>query len=310
MRNFIGIVLIACLLFSFGSVPKEIKLEYKFAIGDQYAWIMTTKQSITQEIMGTEQNSQSAISGSVLLKVQSLTPGGAQLEAQYTSLAMLMTLPMGIQSFSFDSDGDQSKTENKVMKAMVNKPFKMTLTKLGTVENIQGEENLWSGFSDLGLDENQVAGIKKQFEQNFGKESIKSSFEMALSNYPDKKIKIGDTWKSKTGLGMNFPLEASNTWTFTSMENDVINLSCYGLISTIDKDKVMDLPNNIKSKVDLTGSQKISSIVNPKTGWPNEVKIISDIKGTMTLLAGGMIPTDLEVPMKISGESTYKVVKK
>jgi hypothetical protein len=94
------------------------------------------------------------------------------------------------------------------------------------------------------------------------------------------------------------------------MENDVINLSCYGLISTTNKEQVMDLPNNIKSKVDLTGSQKISSAVNPKTGWPSEVKIISDIKGTMTLLAGGMIPTDLEVPMKISSESTYKLVKK
>jgi hypothetical protein len=310
MKKSIGVILIASLLFSFGTAPKEIKLEYKFAVGDQYAWIMTTKQSITQEIMGMEQNSQNAMSGSLLLKVQSLTPNGAQLEAQYTNLAMLVNLPMGIQSFNFDSEGDQSKTENKVMKAMLNKPFSITITKQGVVENIQGEENLWSDFGNLGLDDIQVNTIKQQFNQYFGKTSVKASFEMGLTNYSDKKVKVGDMWKNKTGMAMNFPLEADNTWTFTSMENDAVNLSCYGIISTTNKDQVLDLPNSVKSKVDLAGSQKLSSVVNPKTGWPNEVKIVSDLRGTMIVLAGGMIPTDLQVPVKISAESNYKVVKK
>ena len=50
--------------------------------------------------------------------------------------------------------------------------------------------------------------------------------------------------------------------------------------------------------------------VNVKTGWPSEINALSEIKGDLTLLAGGPIPEDMKVPMVITSESTFKVVKK
>jgi hypothetical protein len=289
---------------------KEVTLEYKFTIGEQYALIQTSKYTVKQDIMGIEQITENALSGSVMFKVVNITPTGAKLEAQYTSLTMLMKLP-AVPAFKFDSDGPQDKTENKVMKSMLNKPFYLTLSKQGVVDNIEGEENLWSGFDELGLDQNQMANMKKMFEQNFGKTSIKSSFEMGLPNYPEKKIKIGDQWKNKSGVGVNYPIQSENTWQMISFNNEVVNLEASGVVTTINRDQVIDIPMyNLKSKIDLNGTQKINSDINIKVGWPNNVKIFSTVKGNMTLLGDGLMPTDLEVPVEIIVESTYKVIKK
>ncbi len=260
--------------------------------------------------MGMEQVIENAIGGALLLKVISLTPSGAKLEAQYTTLTMVMTLPAGMSAITLDSEGDKDKTENKVMKAMMNKPFTITLSRQGVVENVEGEENLWSGFADLDLDPQQRQPLQKQFEQNFGKNAIKSSFEMALVNYPVEKAVVGKTWKNKTGVGMNFPLSTDNTWNLLSVEKENATLSADGIISTTDKEQIISLPNGFTAKVDLAGTQKLTTTASVKTGWPSAVKINLEVKGNMILLAGGMIPVDMEVPMEITTESTFSFVKK
>lgn len=307
MKLLSGVIL---LLISFFTVSdsKEHQLEYKFAIGDEYACVQITKQSISQNLLGIEKITETALSGSLQLKVVSLVPTGAKLEVRYTSLIMIMKLP-DMLAISFDANGPQEKIENQAMKSMMNKSFFITLSKQGVIEQIEGEENLWSGFAELGLDANQSSLIKQQFEQTFGKASIKSSFEMGLVNYPDRKIKTGDTWKNKTGLGMSFPLETENTWHFVSEDKDVISVVADGTISTLDKDKVTNNPNGVQSKIDLSGTQKITSLVNTTTGWPSDLRVSSEIKGNMILHNEG-ISTDLEVPMEIITESNYKFVKK
>jgi hypothetical protein len=66
----------------------------------------------------------------------------------------------------------------------------------------------------------------------------------------------------------------------------------------------------MKTKSDLSGRQMTKSKVDIKTGWPVELKALSEIKGTMILLAGGPIPEDMTVPMEITSESTFTIVKK
>jgi hypothetical protein len=287
---------------------KELQLEYKFVVGDEFACVQITKQIVSQNILGVEKITETAMSGSVQLKVIGLTPTGAKLEVQYKTLLMIMKMP-DMQALSFDADGAQEKIENQAMKSMMNKIFFITLSKQGVIEQIEGEENLWSGFIELGLDVNQLSIIKQQFEQTFGKESIKSSFETGLINYPNKKVKIDDTWKNKTGLGITFPLETENVWHLVSVDKDVINVVADGTITTLDKNQITTSPNGVKSKIDLSGTQKLSGVINALTGWPTEIKVNSEIKGNMTLHAEG-ISTDLEVPMEIITESNYKFVKK
>lgn len=300
--------LVFAMLCSF--TPASIKFEYVFKPGDQYEWTQTTKQIIKQNIMGTDQVIENNIVGVIVLKVSTVTAGGATVEAQYKSLSMRMKMPGSTAEQVMDSQGDTAKAENKIMKALVEKPFTLTISKLGVIEKIDGEENLWSDFSSLKLSEQQIQSMKASLEQNLNEASLKSSFEMIFINYPDKKIKTGDSWKTKTVAGSNFPLVTENNWTFTNLAGDVATVSGAGIISTSDKEKIVSLPSNMKSKFDLGGTQKTTSTINTKTGWSSEIIIASEIKGTMKLLAGGMIPQDMDIPMQIITDTNCKLIKK
>ncbi|HEY8937760.1 MAG TPA: DUF6263 family protein [Cyclobacteriaceae bacterium] len=306
----VAFFIIALFTVSFTSIPKAVKFQYVFKVGDQYDWVQVSNQTIKQSIMGMDQVVENTIKASMLLKVLTLTSNGAKLEARYSSMSMSMKLPAGMGAQDLDSNGDQEKLENKVMKSLMDKPFTITITKQGNIESIDGEENLWSDFSSLGLSNEQLSAMKSTLQQNLSESSLKASFQMVLASYPENAVNPGEQWKNKIGTGSSFPLETENTWSVANITGEVANLTASGVTNTTDKTKIVSLPNNIKSTFDLAGEQKVTSAVNIKTAWPTQVNINSEIKGNMNLLAGGMIPTDMEIPMSIVTTSKFTVTKK
>ena len=105
-------------------------------------------------------------------------------------------------------------------------------------------------------------------------------------------------------------MRIENTWSLTNADKDHATISGDGHLTTIDKEKVNNLVNGMRSKSDLSGTQKTTSQVDLKSGWPKEVKILSDINGKLTLLAGGLIPQDMDVPMTVKIETNYTISKK
>jgi hypothetical protein len=101
-----------------------------------------------------------------------------------------------------------------------------------------------------------------------------------------------------------------NTWMLAGTAKTNANLTADGIFTTTDKEKTLTLPGGLKAKIDLNGKQALKSNVDIKTGWPTDIGVLSELKGTMTLLAGGVIPEDMEVPMEILTETTFKIVKK
>ena len=108
---------------------------------------------------------------------------------------------------------------------------------------------------------------------------------------------------------MNFPMVYDNTSSLINIEGTTASIDSDANISTTDKEKVISL-NGFKAKSDLSGRQMSKSKINVSTGWPSELKVLSEIKGKMVLLAGGPIPEDMDVPMEITSESTFTIAKK
>jgi hypothetical protein len=307
--NTVKFIFLLVLGTAFTFPAADLKLEYSFKVGDQYNWVQSTKQSIKQTIPGMgEMTMDVNTEGTILLKVVETTTNGAKVEAQYSKLKVVSKTPMG--DVNMDSESQETDNQTKVTKSIMGKTFYFFLTKRGIVEKVEGTDNLYSGLNDLGLDEAALASVKQALQQTLGASSLKGNLEMALVNYPENKVKAGDSWKHSTGLPMNFPVRIDNTWNLKKIEGSVATVDADGKIVTTDKDQTTALPNGLKSKMDLTGQQASVGKVNAKTGWPTEIKILSEIKGKMILLAGGMIPEDMEVPMVITTESTFTIEKK
>jgi hypothetical protein len=304
--RFLILVLVAT---AFTFPAKDVKLEYAFKVGDQYDFGQTFKQIIKQNLPGMgEMIVDVNIDANMAFKVTEVTPAGAKIEASYTKMKVVTTSPM--MNMTLDSDGKEDNMQTKLIKVMMNKTFSFVMTKRGVIEKVEGVENIYSGLSTLGLEEATLAQLKQSMLQTISEKSIKSSLEMGFVQYPENKVKENDTWKNTIEMVSNFVGKIENSWLLKKVEGDQASVESDGAISTVDKEKVMNLPNGIKTKADLAGRQVLAGKVSVKNGWPSEVKVLSEIKGQMKYLAGGMIPEDMDVPMEMTVEGTYTIVKK
>lgn len=302
------LIVFSVAFLSFTPVAKSIKLQYTFNVGDQFEWKQSSKQKITQSIMGNNQEIEISIDGTTKLKVIELTATGSKVEIEYAKLTTTMKTPMG--EVVMDSEAENAGNESKAVKSMMGKKFYFFMSKNGEIEKLEGIQNLWSDLTSLGMDEAATAATKQIMERSFGEEALRGALEMAFLHYPENEIKKGDSWKYSSSVSMSFPLKIENTSQLVELTSTIGTVSTQGAISTNDKDKVVDLPQGLKAKFDLSGTQTVKGNIEIKTGWPADLKTSSDIKGTMILLAGGPIPADMEVPMQIQTESTYVFTKK
>lgn len=313
MKPFRFVAMLSLLaVMAFTVPPKDIRLQYVFKVGDQYALTQTTKQTIKQSIPAMGDVTVEVAAESVLaMKIAVLTATGAKIEAHYEKMSISTKLPMGQGDMNIDSDSNEDNAQNKVVKSMMNKMFSFTITKQGVIEKVEGLDNLFSDFESLGLDDATINTFKEQFEQSMNETSMKATLAQSLISYSDKKVKIGDSWRTTTsGQVLSVPTQIAQTWSLKGTEAAKATVQADGAVASTDKDKVMNLPNGIKSKLAASGKQKLVASVNPKTGWPTDVKVNSEVKGIMTLLAGGMIPADMDVPIETVAESVHKIVKR
>lgn len=307
--KFIRFFLLFLIGTAFTFVPADTPLEYKFKAGDVYELQQETTQAIKQTIPGMgEMTVDTKMSGAMSFKVLEKTANGAKTEFSFLKIKMNMKTGQG--EVALDSEGDQANPMNKVMKVLTSKPLIVHLAKNGTIEKIENAENIAAGISELGLDEGTLAAAKQSLNQYLSENTLKSSIEAALVQYPTSgKAAIGSTWKtSMAGPGV-IPTRFDNTWTLSKVEGGVASVTCDATISSVDKDKEITL-SGFKAKSDLSGQQAVKSKIDVQTGWPTEIKSMAEYKGNITILAGGQIPEDMNIPMEISMESTFTVVKK
>lgn len=304
----ISLISFVFLAFGFSLYPSAVKLEYVYKVGDEYVMSQTTKQVLKQTIMGTEQKGENEYSGDMKLRVMELTADGAKIEMQFLKLRSKSVTVLG--EVVLNSEGDSEQVQNKMVKAMMNKPFTITANKSGEITKVEGADNLWSDMASLKLDEQSVATAKQTLQQFMANDALRSNIEQSMVRYSDNKVREGDKWSSKTELPMDFPIKVDNSWRLISLSGGTAKVDADGIFTTTDKEKTIELPNGIKAKVDLNGAQQMKSSINVKTGWATDLLIHSELKGKMVLLAGGMLPTDMDVPMEIVTDTSYKITKK
>ncbi len=299
---------ISVFLLAFTHVPADVKFAYAFKKGDRYEVRQNTKQIMKQTIMGGEQNFDNSFSADYSFVVAEVTPTGGKIEVRYVRLKNELKSTM-INSV-MDSEGKAETTENKIFKTVVDKPFFAHINKRGKVEKLEGTENLWSDLGSLGLDENAQNSLKQNLQQQLlGEATIMATISQMLITYSEKAVGQSGTWDVSNSFPMGFPVTIKDTWSVDEIGGANASLTSDGT-ATSDKEKVIEIQGGMKAKADLTGRQAKKANVDVKTGWPTKTEMLSEMKGTLTLLKGGMIQEDMQIPMQVTTEASYNITKK
>lgn len=246
-------------------------LKFNLKPGTAYTYDMDVMQNI--EAAGT--TSTNNLYSKYTFNVKEASGGDSKMEVVYD----LMRMEVKSMGKTIKMSSEDQTTESQAFRDMVNKPFSMTVSPQGKVISIDGWE---------GIDKN---GAMKA-------DDLKQSMETSLNIFPDKPVKVGDTWKKEASMTMQmFKLNMSSTYTLTEVKGNTATISMESDIKMGQDNKAAANGMNM----DLKGTQKGKIDVELNTGMSLSGTITQEIKGEMQV-QGQKMPMSIKSDIKISGK--------
>lgn len=177
---------------------------------------------------------------------------------------------------------------NKLFSGIKGKKFTMKVNKEGEVIEVLGFDKIAEAMADsMGLPEEGREKMKEMAAQRFNGDDIKKNFSQLFYIFPNKEVKIGDSWEKDFQIGSGeMPAKYNTTYTVKDIEGDIITLNA--------KTDIESGSEAIKIKGEQTGKL----LVDSKSGLVLNADFDMDLK---TSVAGKTM--DLKGKGKIKGKA-------
>ncbi len=250
----------------------EIELKLNLTKGKMYDMQMVMASNVDMNMMGQSVTTATNMEMGMDYEVKDVLPSGNYLvRSTYKSVKVTGSTTMGGKdsgmSYEYDSKTDkatgfQAQEMAKSMKKMIGQYTEMEMDKFGKI-------------------------IKTTMSNGLNNEKGSGMDNMNYAVFPDKKIKVGDTWDSEVEQNMNGTLAIIKTK--------------YTLVSVIDgiAEVSMDGTLEIKpgSEGRISGTQKGTSKIEVATGMNTEIVLDQDIDMEMNDMG-------MKMPMKLKNKIT------
>ena len=297
-------ILILILFNSVIAWTQTYSLEYDLKQGDQYFTEFLSEITINQTVMGIEQEIGMKMEADFSQLVNKILPDSHyELMTEYTGLYMQISSTF----FSVEIDTDskiQDDLLNNMMRRILNKPLNLVISKKGELKEISGIESLMNGlFEGSEIDENQMEHIRQLLQKNMGEESLRQNFSQFFCNYPEKQVRLGETWK------VNYQIEQaeiafgfSGTGKLVEATPRTFLVRIEGKLNTTH---LMDNADKEQSFL-MDGSLVSEFTIDRKTGWPLKSTTNQEISGLLVINTPGEETDTIQIPMQMKMRMNIK----
>ena len=155
----------------------------------------------------------------------------------------------------------------KIFSSLVNKPFIIKVDAEGKVLEVSGFEKIINDMIDsLPGDESVKEQARASMKDQFNEQSMKDNFAQVFTIFPNKEVKVGDSWEKSYNTGGKMGAKFSTIYTVKDIEGDHVTLSTDTKIS----------PAGSESEVE--GKQTGNILVDSKTGLMINASFDQDMK--------------------------------
>ncbi|WP_316798720.1 DUF6263 family protein [Pedobacter frigidisoli] len=275
---------------------KSFTLKQNLPIGKKYDFNMLSDQIITQQIGDKKILLNQNIGTDYTFSIKNGDNLEKDIEVIYNRIFMKSSA--GGNVMQMDSD-DQDTTKQNPFSGLKGAFFTMTMTSDGSVKSINGLDQMLNSIADkMTKDTALVNSIKTQLAKQFNSEAMKQTMESSLKIYPEKPVKIGDSWTVDTKMQMTMPIETITKYTLKEVKDGIAYLNING--SLISKGAFETMGN--KMETDLTGTNNGDAELDVKTGLILDSHLRIEMSGTMQSM-GQKINFDLQGINKIKGKA-------
>lgn len=237
---------------------------------------------INQELPG--QNIATNLKSDYVMEVIEDDGNVKTLKTTYERFAMKVAMPD--RTISADSDNpdtaageitDPSQLMTAMFGALKGKSFIIKVDKEGKVTEVTGLQQIADAMvNSMKVKEEMKPMVRQAFTQQFNEQNIKEIFSQSFNIFPNKPVKVGDSWEKKMSGTGSMPMDVTTTYTVKSIEGNMVNLDA-------------------KSKMNFTGGSNMSGEqfgtmkVDAKTGLVIEANFDQKLEGQMKMTTKGKI---------------------
>jgi len=169
-----------------------------------------------------------------------------------------------------DAKSNPSALMNKLLSSIKGKKFNMKVNEQGEVMEVTGFEQIAKDMVDsLGMPEEYKEKMEATAKDQFNGDDIKKQFSQMFYIFPNKDVKVGDSWKTNYATGGKMPAKYNNTYTVKEIEGDIVTLDAKTTIETENE------------TIKLDGNQTGKLLVDSKTGLVVNADFEQDIKASV-----------------------------
>lgn len=224
-----GLTTLSCETAKKSTASKMLKFNFEAGKGYDYEMII----NMDQEMMG--QPMQIDMSNYYSMDVVGEEGGAKTIHSTYDRFKMKMN--MAGMHIDVDSDKpmpslgtteegeDPMKMMNVILGAIKGRKFTMKVNAEGKVMEVTGFEEMAKSIADsIGGDAARRQKIMDGFNKQFSDKTVGDQFERILYIFPNKVVKVGDSWQKTTNPGGAMGGTYNSTYTVTEIEGDMVTL--------------------------------------------------------------------------------------
>ena len=233
-------------------VEEAVLLKFNFQKGETYNYAMTfdINQTKGDQLRG------STMKWNYNMQVVDEKNDLKTIKATYKRIDMTMSMPNG-QKMDFSSEKqvdamDFMQLPSKMFGIIKVKSFTMQVNGKGEVVSVTGFDKIGEAVvSEMNVPEDMKPMMRQNFQKQFGDDAAKQIFSQAFEIYPNKPVKIGDSWKSNSTIAA-LKQDITTTYTVKNIKGNRVFVNGQGKLKSSDG----------KS----SGTQASKLIIDAKTG--------------------------------------------
>ncbi|PWS27732.1 hypothetical protein DHW03_09135 [Pedobacter yonginense] len=267
--------LICFFLITSTFAQKVYVLKQNYPIGKKYDYKLTSNQIIKQKIGDQNINLSQEIGTAYTFDVAANQGGDKTVKVIYDRINMKST-GMG-NTLIMDSDQQEPGKPNPFA-GLKGASFEMVFGPNGSIKKVNGVEKMLDNMaSKMTSDTSQIRAIKASIGKQFSADGMKQTMESSFKVYPDKPVKIGDSWTVDTKMQMTMPVETITTYTLKLVKDGIAFLNVKG--NLISKGGFDSMGTNIET--DLKGTNSGDMQIDLQTGVILSSYLRLELYGTM-----------------------------
>lgn len=202
------------------------------------------------------------------------------LTAMYKNIRMKMKVMQ--MTLEMDSDKPDAPVDttimkanplagmNKMLAALTGKPFTMKVDAEGNVLELTGFDAVIKDMvAAMEIDEERKQKALASMKDQFNEQELKDQFAQIFTIFPNKEVKVGDSWEKRFTAGGKMKANFITTYTVKEIDGELVTLKTKSRIEPV------------AGELEISGEQTGDVIINSKTGLIVNAKYEQDLKGNV-----------------------------